>query len=157
MAGKIKLELLIPEREVFRGEVEAIIAPGIAGSLGILPGHCPLLTELDTGPLRIIRDGEELQFALSRGFLEVRPGQVTILADTAEAPGEIDVARAEEAYRRAREQLRQPERYDIARARAKLHRAMVRLQVAKHGARQKPVQKRRRRPEEGKTPEDRGH
>jgi len=126
----IKLDIVTAEREVYSEDVDMVIAPGIEGQLGILPNHAPLMTILQPGELLVRKGGDELFLAISGGFLEVRPDHVIILADAAERVEEIDVARAEEAKRRAQELLehRAPD-LDVARSEAALHRALVRLEV----------------------------
>ena len=83
-----------------------VVAPGIEGQLGILPQHAPLVTVMAPGELRIVKGGNEEVLAISGGFLQVGPDRVMVLADTAERSEEIDLARAEEARRRAEEQAR---------------------------------------------------
>ena len=136
--SSIKLDIVTAERVVYSDEVDVVVAPGIEGELGILPHHAPLMTMLQPGELRVRKGGEELSLAISGGFLEVRPDRVIILADTAERAEEIDIRRAEEAMRRAQEQLseRIPE-VDMAQAEAALRRSLARLKVA---------ERRRRRP-----------
>jgi F-type H+-transporting ATPase subunit epsilon len=117
--------------------VDIVIAPGVEGELGILPQHTPLVTMLVPGELRVRRGGQEVSLFVSGGFLEVRPDKVVVLADTAERVEEIDVARAEEARRRAEERLRErPRDLDVVRAELALRRSLVRLRL---------VEKRRRR------------
>ena len=129
MAG-IRLDIVTAERQVYSDEVDVIVAPGIEGELAILPHHAPLMTTLQAGELRVRQGGEEFSLAVAGGFLEVRPDRVTILADAAERAEEIDVARAEEAKRRAEEQLgRSATEVDIARAEAALRRSLVRIKV----------------------------
>ena len=138
MAG-IRLDIVTVERLVYSDEVDVIVAPGIGGELGILPHHAPLMTTLQAGELRIRRGGEEFSMAVTGGFLEVRPDRVTVLADAAERAEEIDIARAEEAKRRAEEQLgREPVEVDTARAEAALRRSMIRLKVAEKRRRRRP-------------------
>ena len=128
----IKLDIVTAEGVVYSDEVEVVVAPGIEGQLGILPHHAPLMTMLQPGELQVKKGGEEFSLVISGGFLEVRPDRVIILADAAERVEEIDIARAEEAMRRAEELLRQPAPgIDTARAQASLSRALVRLQVVK--------------------------
>ncbi len=128
----IKLDIVTAEGAVYSDEVEVVVAPGIEGQLGILPHHAPLMTMLQPGELQVKKGGEEFSLVISGGFLEVRPNRVIILADAAERVEEIDIARAEEAKRRAEELLRQPAPgIDTARAQASLSRALVRLQVVK--------------------------
>jgi F-type H+-transporting ATPase subunit epsilon len=128
--ASIRLDIVTAERQVFSDDVDLVVAPGIEGEMAILPRHAPLMTTLQPGELRVRRGGEEFFLAVSGGFLEVRPDRITILADAAERAEEIDIARAEEAKRRAEEQL---SRRDIevngARAEAALRRAMIRIRV----------------------------
>ena len=129
--SKLKLEIVTAERQTFSGEVNAVIAPGVEGQLGILPHHAPLMTMLHPGELIIKKDGEEFYLAITGGFLEVRPDKVVILADSCEHCEEIDVVRAEAAKKRAEERLKSysPE-IDHARAEAAMRRALIRLKVA---------------------------
>lgn len=127
------LELVTPERVVFRGEVRVLTAPGSEGGLQILRNHAPLLTALDTGRLKI-RDAQDVtvSYATSGGFLEVRNNLVTILAETSERADQIDVERAQRSKERAEERLKgAKEDVDFERARASLLRAINRLKVAK--------------------------
>ena len=137
MAG-IKLDIVSAERVVFSDDVDLVVAPGIEGQLGILPHHTPLMTMLQPGELRVRKGGEEFFLAISGGFLEVRPDHVIILADAAERAEEIDRARAEEAKRRAEEQLgRRVLGVDTVQTEAALRRSLVRLKVAER-RRRKP-------------------
>jgi F-type H+-transporting ATPase subunit epsilon len=127
-----RLEIVTAERVVMSEEVDQVNVPGIAGRMGILARHEPLLTTLIPGELTIIRNNERIPFAVSGGFMEVLPDRVTILADTAERADEIDEARAEAARRRAEELLRERRTEQEALvAEAQLRRAMVRLAVAR--------------------------
>jgi len=135
-----KLEIVTAERMVFSDEVSALIAWGVEGQLGILPHHAPLMTMLQPGDLMIRKDKEEEYLAISGGFLEVRPDKVIILADACERVDEIDIARAEEAKRRAQETLKMaaPLTIDMATAEAALRRSIARLKVAERKRRQPP-------------------
>ncbi len=120
------------EREVYRGEADMLVAPGLAGELGILPRHAPLLCQLKAGELRIRKGEEEDQVFVSGGFMEVQPDMVTVLADTAERATDIDEAQAIEAERRARELLeKRSGDTDIALAEAELALAVARLEWLK--------------------------
>ena len=135
----IRLDIVTAERVVYSDEVELVVAPGIEGQLGILPHHAPLMTTLQMGELRVRKGGEEFSLAIGGGFLEVRPDRVIVLADAAERAEEIDIARAEEAKRRAEEQLsRHPPEADMARTEAALRRALTRLKVVEKRRRRKP-------------------
>ena len=134
-----KLDIVTAERVVFSDDVDVIVAPGIEGQLGILPHHAPLMTMLQPGELLIRKGGEEFSLAITGGFLEVRPDRVVILADAAERAEEIDIARAEEAKRRAQEQLsRRAPDVDAARTEAALRRALMRLEVAGRRRKRRP-------------------
>lgn len=138
MAG-IRLDIVTAERLVYSEEVDMIVAPGSEGELGILPHHAPLMTTLQPGELLIKQGGEDFSMAVTGGFLEVRPDRVTVLADAAERAEEIDMARAEEAKRRAEERLgKEPAEADAARAEAALRRSMIRLKVAQKRRRRRP-------------------
>ena len=126
------LEVVTPERVAYSGQVASLQAPGSEGSFGVLAGHIPLLTSLQIGRLRFVEeDGNEVQMAISGGFVEVGREQVAVLAETAERVEEIDVARAEAARQRAEERLARAreERVDVARAEAALARAVNRIRI----------------------------
>ncbi len=131
MAKTIRLDIVTPEKMAFSTEVSMVIARTTAGDIGILPGHAPLIAALAIWPLRIITDGEEILISMCGGFIEVQPEKITILANCAELPEEIDVERAETAKARAENHLRD-NNSDVARAEVALKRAMVRLRVAEH-------------------------
>lgn len=132
MAGtSLMLEVVTPERLVFREEVEAIIVPAAEGYLGILPNHTPLITSLSVGVMRYRKNGEIKKVAVSGGFMEVAANRVTVLADTAERAEDIDVERARRAKIRAETRLREkPPNLDYARAEMALRRALTRLKAA---------------------------
>ena len=139
MAG-IRLDIVTVERAVYSDDVDMVIAPGVAGKLGILPRHTPLMTTLQAGELRVIKKGKaEVSLAISGGFLEVRPDKVVVLADAAERADEIDIARAEEAKRRAQERLTEKRISGVhdARAEAALRRSLARLKVVETVRRRK--------------------
>jgi len=134
-----KLEIVTAERMVFSDEVTALLAWGAEGQLGILPHHAPLMTVLQPGDLMIRKDREEEYLAVTGGFLEVRPDKVIILADACERADEIDVARAEEAKKRAQETMKAaPLTVDAVSAEAALRRSLARLKVAER-RRRKPI------------------
>jgi len=128
----LKIDIVTAERIVYSAEVDAVIAPGVEGQLGILPHHAPLMTILQAGELVVRKGAQEESLAISGGFLEVRPDRVIVLADQAERAEEIDASRAEEARKRAEQHLadRHAAGPDTAMAEAALRRAMVRLSVA---------------------------
>ncbi len=134
----LKVEIVTAERLVYSEEgVDRLIVPGVEGELGVLTLHAPLLTMIQPGVMRIVKDGDEVEMAITGGFIEVRDNRVTILADAAERAEEIDVERAEEARRRAQRLLEERAvEVDLARAQAELAQALARI---------KAVERRRRR------------
>lgn len=102
----IRCEIVSQDRQVFSGEVDIVILPGTVGQMGILPHHTPLLTTLQYGIIAVRKGKEEILFTVAGGIAEIQPDQVTVLADAAENIMEIDLARAEEARKRAEEMLR---------------------------------------------------
>ena len=127
-----KLDIVTPEKTVYSGTVDSFRAPGTEGGFGVLVRHHPMVASLDVGRIRFREEGgADLQMATSGGFAEVLGDHVTVLAETAESEGEIDVSRAEASSDRARDRLQQEqEGVDRARAEASLARALNRLSVA---------------------------
>ena len=131
MAEVFQLEIVTPEKQVVSDTAEEVQIPGKRGYLGILPGHAPLITELSVGEITYRKGGQPYYLSVAWGFAEVLPTKVTILAEAAERPEEIDVRRAEEARQRAEERLKsQDPSTDYERALYALKRADVRLDVA---------------------------
>ena len=128
----MQLEIVTAERVLFQGDVDAVVAPGIDGEIGILPKHAALMTVLQPGELRYrTGDAEEL-FAVTGGFIDVHSDKVSVLADAAERADEIDLARAEEAVARARQRIAEhQDDVDLERALHSLRRAQVRLNVTR--------------------------
>jgi len=135
----LKLTIVSPERELYRGEVDAVLAPGIEGQLGILPRHAPLITQLAEGELCARVGEEEYFFAIHGGFMHVLPDSVVVLADVAERASEIDVERAEAARRRAVEMLGKLPPEERRLTEVVLRRSQVRLKVARRRRRRRPV------------------
>ncbi|MGQ0600618.1 MAG: F0F1 ATP synthase subunit epsilon [Anaerolineales bacterium] len=129
----IRCEIVSQDRKVFEGDVDIVVAPGADGEMGILPHHAPTLTALKPGVLKIRREGREEFFAIAGGFMEVQPDLVTVLADAAERSDEIDVARAEEARRKAEESLKNAPResQSFLEAEMALRRSTLRLNTAR--------------------------
>ena len=124
------LRIVTPSRQVVTEDVGEAQVPGKEGYLGILPGHAPLISELKPGELTYRQGRQTHHLAVSGGFVEVLPDQVTILAENAERAEEIDAARARAAKERAERRLRSPDPdVDINRATVSLERALIRLQV----------------------------
>ncbi len=137
----LSVEIVTAERVVYSETgVDEVVAPGSDGEFAVLPQHAAFITSLAPGELRILKGGEEEAMAITGGFFEVRNDRVVVLADAAERVEEIDIARAEEARRRAEEALREREELaDLAATQASLMRALARLRVAeKRGRRGRP-------------------
>ncbi|MGH2347417.1 MAG: F0F1 ATP synthase subunit epsilon [Chloroflexota bacterium] len=132
---KLHVKLVTAERQIMDEDADMVIAPGGAGEIGILPRHIPLITTLKPGELRGRRSEAEQIFAVGGGFIEVRHeeggSEVIVLADTAERAEELDLARAEEARRRAEQTMAErTEEADALAAQAALLRAIARIRVA---------------------------
>jgi F-type H+-transporting ATPase subunit epsilon len=128
----IELQIVTPERLVVKDAVEEVQIPGKNGYMGIMPGHAPLISELAVGEVVYKAGGRTHHLACAWGFTEVLPDKVTILAETAERAGEIDVPRAQEALRKAEQLLKNPDpNTDYEHVLDAQRRAEVRLQVAK--------------------------
>src|SRR5215813_13566711 len=132
MAEKIQLEVVTPERRVVTEPVDMVTVPGLGGELGILPGHTPLISQLQTGVLTYVQEGKNFPLHVSGGFVEVRDDHVSVLAEVAERPEEIDAARARLSRERLEKQLNawSGTEEDFQVARVKLDRSIVRLQLA---------------------------
>jgi F-type H+-transporting ATPase subunit epsilon len=128
----LRVDIVTAERVVYSEEgVDEVVAPGVEGELTVLPMHAPLLTMIKPGVMRIVKGGEDIDMAITGGFLEVREDRVTILADAAERAEEIDTVRAEEARRRAQRLLEERvSEVDLTAAAAALQRALIRLRAA---------------------------
>jgi F-type H+-transporting ATPase subunit epsilon len=130
MAETFKLEIVTPERMVVSAEAEDVQIPGKGGYLDVLPGHAPLLTEIDIGEIAYREGGDLKRLSVAWGFAEVLPDKVTILAETAEKAEEIDVERAQTAKQKAESELQKAGPEGNAEAQAALNRANTRLDVA---------------------------
>ena len=135
MSDTFKLEIVTPEKKVVDTTATEAQIPGKNGYLGILPGHAPLITELAVGEITFTESSgsssSEQRLAVAWGFAEVLPDKVTILAESAERPAEIDVARALKSKERAEERLTSGDsEVDVERSLDALHRAETRLEVA---------------------------
>ncbi|MES2831601.1 MAG: F0F1 ATP synthase subunit epsilon [Pseudomonadota bacterium] len=130
MAHTIHVDVVSAEEQIFSGEAEFIALPGEAGELGIFPKHTPLMTRIRPGAVRIRVPGqaEEVFVFVAGGLLEVQPDSVTVLADTAIRGGDLDLAKATEAKKRAEEAMvNQESKIDYAAAQAELSVAMAQL------------------------------
>jgi F-type H+-transporting ATPase subunit epsilon len=131
MAETFQLEIVTPEKKVVDTAAEEVQIPGKNGYLGILPGHAPLITELAVGEVRFRAAGGEQRLAVAWGFAEVLPDKVTVLAESAERPNEIDIERARKAKQRAEQRLTSGDlNLDVERALDAIHKAETRLAVA---------------------------
>src|ERR1700761_686081 len=125
----IKVDVVSAEEEIFSGQAKFVALPGEAGELGILPGHTPLITRIRPGAVRIeAEDGSEEFVFVAGGILEIQPGHVTVLADTAIRGTDLDEAKAQDAKRAAQELLQnQSSDLDLARAQSELAVATAQL------------------------------
>ncbi|CAG9274018.1 MULTISPECIES: F0F1 ATP synthase subunit epsilon [Paraburkholderia] len=129
MAATIKVDVVSAEESIFDGQAKFVALPGEAGELGILPGHTPLITRIRPGAVRIVaEDGNEEFVFVAGGILEVQPGAVTVLADTAIRGKDLDEAKATEARKRAEEALQNSgSNLEYATAQAELAYAVAQL------------------------------
>lgn len=130
----IRCEIVSQDRQVFSGDADMVIVPGVMGEMGILPNHAPLLSTLKYGILRVRYKSEEQIFTIAGGVIEVQPDLITVMADAAENVQEIDISRAEAAKRRAEEYLKQgiPADSDTyLKIEASLRKSNLRLQAVK--------------------------
>jgi len=129
---QLSLEIVTPERRVLSVLVDEVRAPGVLGGFGVRYNHEPFMTVLEPGRLTYVEGGREHHYAVGGGFLQVADNRVMVLADTAEAAGDIDVERARRAFAEAQNRLlrmtEQGENYEREAARVK--REAARLRVA---------------------------
>ena len=139
----LHLEIVTPERAAYSDEVDAVFCPGVEGELGVLPHHAPLLSTLGIGELRIRKGAREEYFAIAGGFVQVRPDKVVVMAELADLSSEIDLEAAEEARNEAQRAIQQgfEEPADLARARAAMERALLRIRVVERRHREGPRQR----------------
>jgi F-type H+-transporting ATPase subunit epsilon len=126
------LEIVTPRKMAFKGEVTSFSAPGLLGGFQVLYNHAPLLSVLQVGEVKFSdTNGNEVRYATSGGFVEVKENRVVLLAETAERADEIDLQRAKSAQTRAHERLSSKKKdIDVDRARAALARAVNRLKIS---------------------------
>jgi F-type H+-transporting ATPase subunit epsilon len=131
MSDTFQLEIVTPEKKIVDVAATEAQIPGKNGYLGVLPGHAPLITELAVGEITYKAGAEDQRLAVAWGFAEVLPDKVTILAETAERPNEIDIDRARKAKERAEKMLTSGDtNVDVERALASQKKAETRLEVA---------------------------
>ena len=102
----VRLEIVTPEAKTFSDNVDSVVIPGVEGELGVLPMHAPLMTLLEPGELRVMKNGEETRLAVGEGFVEVTQEKIAVLTDMAVKESEIDETAAEAAIKRAEEAMR---------------------------------------------------
>lgn len=130
MGKFLTLDVVTPERLLLSEKIDSLVVPAAEGYLGVLPNHAPLIAGLKPGRVKYLLAGKKHYLAIGGGFMEVYKNKVTILADTAERPEEIDLARAEAAKARAEKRLRErPQGLDVTRAELALSKAMARLKA----------------------------
>jgi len=138
MDNTFQLEIVTPSRLLVKDAAEEAQIPGVTGYLGILPGHAPLITELGVGEITYKASGATHTLSVAWGFMEVLPDKVTILAEAAERPNEIDIERAQKSKERAEQRRKSNDtKVDYTRAEDALQRAETRLNVAKDVAKEK--------------------
>lgn len=130
--NKFSLKILTPDRVFFEGEADLVELSTVNGDIGVYKNHVPTTVIVIPGVLSIHRDGEMKQAALHSGFAEILLDQITVLAEAAEWPDEIDVERARKAKERAEERLAgRTSDIDVARAQLALRRSLVRMKVGR--------------------------
>jgi F-type H+-transporting ATPase subunit epsilon len=102
----VRLEIVTPEAKTFSDNVDSVVIPGVEGEIGVLPMHAPLMTLLEPGELRVMKNGEETRLAVGEGFVEVTQEKIAVLTDMAVKESEIDESAAEVAIKRAEEAMR---------------------------------------------------
>lgn len=127
------VEIITPDRVFYKGEADMIEFNTADGEIGVYKDHIPLTTVLEPGVVIIHKDGEQKVAAVHAGFAEILGDKVTLLAELAEWPEEIDVSRAENARERAEERIKtKSEALDLKRAEYALHKALIRIDVANY-------------------------
>ncbi len=132
MANTIHVDVVSVEEQIYSGEAEFVVLPGIEGELGVYPRHTPLFTQIKPGAVRIkLPDREQEEFVyVQGGFLEVQPNRVTVLADTAIRAHDLDEAKAIEAKKRAEEALANKDTAEnLAAAQAELSAALAQIEA----------------------------
>lgn len=133
MANTQKLQIVTPDGVAYSEDIEMVTFTGIEGQLGILPGHTPLMTQLEPGEMIVLKGGREEYLAIGRGLVVVTGKLVAILTDMAIAADKIDEAKAEEARQRAEARLKEKaSEEEIASLNASLARSLAQLRVKRH-------------------------
>jgi F-type H+-transporting ATPase subunit epsilon len=131
--SELNLEIITPEKPIFKDQIEAVTIPGTLGSFQILKNHAPLISTFEIGIIKVKKDSAETYYSTSGGTVEVNRNNILVLADSIEKVIDIDEDRAEKAKQRAEERLKRKHEADIdeARAKAALNRALNRLSAIK--------------------------
>ena len=132
MANTVHIDVVSAEASIFSGEAEFVVAPAGAGEVGIYPNHAPMITNIKPGALRIklAESADETVIYLSGGILEVQPGMITVLADTAIRGADLDEAKALAAKEAAEEAMKnRTSDIDYAMAQAELAEAVAQIQA----------------------------
>ena len=132
MANTVHIDVVSAEASIFSGEAEFVVAPASAGEVGIYPNHAPMITTIKAGALRIKQsnEAEETLIFISGGILEVQPGVITVLADTAVRGHDLDEAKAIAAKEAAEEAMKnRGSDVDYAKAQAELSEALAQIQA----------------------------
>jgi F-type H+-transporting ATPase subunit epsilon len=130
MAATLKLEIVTPEKTAYSEDVEMVTLPGAEGELGVYPNHVPLLTTLNPGELRVLKEGKQTFLAIGEGFVEVTASTVSVLTDMAIDVTAIDESAAEEAVARARAAMKEDlGGEEVAAVQASLSKALAQLHV----------------------------
>jgi F-type H+-transporting ATPase subunit epsilon len=132
MANTVHIDVVSAEASIFSGEAEFVVAPAGAGEVGIYPNHAPMITTIKPGALRIKQHDvkEETLIFISGGMLEVQPGLITVLADTAIRGADLDAAKANAAKEAAMEAMKnRTSDMDYAKAQAELSEAVAQIQA----------------------------
>ncbi|MFZ9921060.1 MAG: F0F1 ATP synthase subunit epsilon, partial [Terrimicrobiaceae bacterium] len=106
LIAMVRLEIVTPEAKTFSDNVDSVVIPGVEGELGVLPMHAPLMSLLEPGELRVMKNGEETRLAVGEGFVEVTQEKIAVLTDMAVKESDIDESAAEAAIKRAEEAMR---------------------------------------------------
>jgi len=126
----LKLEIVTPEKTAYSEDVEMVTLPGSEGELGVYPNHVPLLTTLNPGELRVLKDGRESFLAVGEGFVEITGDAVSVLTDMALEPAAIDEHAAEAAVARAQKAMKEDHgSEEVAAIQASLQKALAQLHV----------------------------
>ena len=134
MAGKLRLEVAAPDRQLVDEDVDEVQAPAADGYMGVLPGHAPLLTQLGSGVLELKQDGQPRYIAIHDGIMEVLPDRVRVLASSAAWADEVDVEKAREELARAMELIAERRRDNhIDQAQAAVAQARAQLEAHERG------------------------